>query len=136
MGDYLVNIWTPRLKKPKTKVTLTSLQSESGWIPVRVYGTLSDSLQPKERVPSLSFLETASCVCTKVSYLDAASLLNRFLGRTDSNAIKLRTLSDGICRIGTEICEKLSSATVRILSMYGFDYESGLPLEGAILSDR
>lgn len=81
-------------------------------------------------------MEAASCVCTKTSYRDAAGILNRFLGRTGVNAIKLRTLSDGICRIGTEISKELSDVTAHILSMYGFDDESGLPLEGVVLSDN
>lgn len=123
-------------KKTKTEVTSTSLESESGRIPIHVHGPLADSLQPKERVLSLSFLEAASCVCTKTSYRDATDILNRFLGRAGANTIKLRTLSDSICRIGTEISEELSDVTAHILSMYGFDAESGLPLEDAALSDN
>lgn len=112
------------------------MESESGRISIRVYGSLADSLQPKERVLSLSFLEAASCVCTKTSYWDAADILNRFPGRTDINSIKLRTLSDSIGRIGAEISEELSDVTAHILSMYGFDAESALPLEGVVLSDN
>lgn len=114
----------------------TSLEAESGRIALRVSGAFADSLQPKERVLSLSFLEAASCVCTKTSYRDAADILNRFLGRNDMNTIKLRTLSDSICRIGAEISEKLSDVTAYILSMYGFDRESGLPLDDAALSEN
>ncbi len=117
------------------KVRSTSLESESGRIAVHVYGAFADSLQPKERILSLSFLEAASCVCTKASYRDAVDILNRFLGRTGINTIKLRTLSDSICRIGTEVSEELSNITAHILSMYGFDDESGLPLEDVVLSD-
>lgn len=112
------------------------MESESGRISIRVYGSLADSLQPKERVLSLSFLEAASCVCTKTSYWDAADILNRFPGRTDINSIKLRTLSDSISRIGAEISEELSDVIAHILSMYGFDAESALPLEGVVLSDN
>lgn len=114
----------------------TSLEAESGRIALRVSGAFADSLQPKERVLSLSFLEAASCVCTKTSYRDAADILNRFLGRNDMNTIKLRTLSDSICRIGAEISEKLSDITAYILPMYGFDSESGLPLDDAALSEN
>ena len=112
------------------------MESESGRISIRVYGSLADSLQPKERVLSLSFLEAASCACIKTSYWDAADILNRFPGRTDINSIKLRTLSDSIGRIGAEISEELSDVTAHILSMYGFDAESALPLEGVVLSDN
>ena len=112
------------------------MEAESGRISIRVYGSLADSLQPKERVLSLSFLEAASCARTKTSYRDAADILNRFLGRTDINLIKLRTSSDSIGRIGTEVSEELSDVTAHILSMYGFDAESALPLEGVVLSDN
>lgn len=113
-----------------------SLEAESGRIAFFVRGELADSLQPKERVLSLSFLEAASCVCTKASYRDAADILNRFLGRADTNTIKLRTLSDSICRIGAGISQELSDVTAHILSMYGFDDESGLPLEDVVLPDN
>ena len=112
------------------------MESESGRIAICVYGALADSLLPKERVLSLSFLEAASCVCTKASYRDAADILNRFLGRTDINTIKLRTLSDSMGRIGSEISKSLSDVTAHILSVYGFDDESGLPLEDAVLSSN
>ena len=102
---------------------------------MRVHGAFADSLQPKERVLSLSFLEAASCVCTKTSYRDAADILNRFLGRAGTDTVKLRTLSDSICRIGAEVSQELSDVTAHILSMYGFDDGSGLPLEDVALSD-
>ncbi len=136
MGNYPANTWTSRLKKLETKVRPTSLEAESGRIAIRVHGAFANSLQPKERVLSLSFLEAASCVCTKTSYRDAADILNRFLGRADTNTIKLRTLSDSICRIGAEISKELSDVTAHILCMYGFDDESGLPLEDVALSDN
>ena len=50
--------------------------------------------------------------------------------------IKLRTLSDCICRTGAEISRELSDVTSYILSVYGFDGESGLPLGDVVLSDN
>lgn len=111
------------------------MDSEAGRIAIHVYGELADSLQPKERVLSLSFQEAASCVCTKTSYRDSVDILNRLLGRAGTDTIKLRTLSDSMGRMGAEISQKLSDLTANILSMYGFDDESGIPLEGAVLSD-
>ena len=113
----------------------TSLDAESGRISFHVHGTFAESLQPKERVLSLSFLEASSCVCVKTSYRDATDILNRFLGRTGSGTIKLRTLSDSIGRIGEEVSLELSDVTARILAIYGFDDDSGLPMDGVILSD-
>ena len=95
----------------------TSLDAESGRISFHVHGTFAESLQPKERVLSLSFLEASSCVCVKTSYRDATDILNRFLGRTGSGTIKLRTLSDSIGRIGEEVSLELSDVTARILAI-------------------
>ena len=114
----------------------TSLDSESGRISLFVCGSLASSLKPKERILSLSFLEAASCVCTKTSYRDSTDIINRFLGRSGANTIKLRTLSDTICRTGAEISQELSNITSLILTMYGFDTESGLPLEDVVLSNN
>ena len=114
----------------------TSLDAESGRISFHVHGTFADSLQPKERVLSLSFLEASSYICVKTSYRDATDILNRFLGRAESEAVKLRTLSDSMCRIGEEVSQELSDVTARILALYGFDDESGLPADGVILSEN
>ena len=100
-----------------------------------MYGAFADSLQPKERVLSLSFLEASSYVCVKTSYRDATDILNRFFGRTESEVIKLRTLSDSMCRIGGEVSQELSDVTARILAMYGFDDENGLPKDSVVLSE-
>ena len=88
---------------------------------------LAGSLQPRQRVLSLSFLEASSYICVKTSYRDATDILNRFLGRTDADKIKPRTLSDSVCRTGNEIVDQLSAVTAHILAMYGFDDETGLP---------
>ena len=53
----------------------TSLDSESGRISLFVCGSLASSLKPKERILSLSFLEAASCVCTKTSYRDSTDII-------------------------------------------------------------
>lgn len=90
---------------------------------------------PKERVLSLAFLEAAAYICIKASYRDSADILNRFLGRAGTDTVRLRTLSDSICRIGAGISGELSAVTAHILAMYGFDTETGLPCEGVALSD-
>lgn len=100
-----------------------------------MHDAFANSLQPKERILSLSFLEASSFICVKTSYRDATDILNRFLGRSGSETIKLRTLSDSICRIGDEVSQELSDITSNILAMYGFDDESGLPMDGVVLSD-
>lgn len=112
------------------------MEAESGRVSFHAYGALADSLQPKERVLSLSFLEVSSYICVKTSYRDATDILNRFLGRSDMDRIKLRTLSDSMCRIGDEISRELSSVTAHILTMYGFDEETGLPMTDITLSDN
>ncbi len=97
---------------------------------------LAGLLLPRERILSLSFLEASSHICVKTSYRDATDILNRFLGRDDGDRIKLRTLSDSIGRTGNEISKEPSAVTARILAMYGFDDETGLPREGVALSDN
>lgn len=114
----------------------TTLDSEAGRIFFSAYGMLAGSLLPRERVLSLSFLETASYICVKTSYRDATDILNHFLGRPEEDKIKLRTLADCIGRTGNEISKELSVVTARILTMYGFDDETGLPRKGAALSDN
>lgn len=97
---------------------------------------LAGSLFPRERILSLSFLETASYICVKTSYRDATDILNHFLGRPEEDKIKLRTLADCIGRTGNEISKELSAVTSHILTMYGFDDETGLPCKGTVLSDN
>lgn len=111
------------------------MDAELGRICFHVHDTFADSLQPKERVLSLSFLEVSSRVCVKTSYRDATDILNRLLGRMEPETIKLRTLSDSMCRIGDEVSQELSNVTAKILAIYGFDGESGLPMDGVTLSD-
>lgn len=97
---------------------------------------LASSLQPRERILSLAFLEASAFVCTKLSYRTAAETLNRFLHRTKGDAVKLKTLSDSMQRTGREISEKLASVTEKNLAACGFSRETGLPLEGATLSQN
>lgn len=97
---------------------------------------LAGSLLPRERILSLSFLETASYICVKTSYRDATDILNHFLGRSEEDKIKLRTLADCIGRTGNEISKELSAVTSHILTMYDFDDETGLPCKGTVLSDN
>lgn len=112
------------------------MESEIGRIPVHVQDDLASSLQPKERILSLAFLEASAFVCTNLSYRAAADTLNRFLHRTGENAVKLKTLSDSMQRIGGEISKKLISVTEKTLATYGFNSETGLPMEGVVLSEN
>lgn len=61
-------------------------------------------------------------------------MINLFHHRDDSEAMKLRTLSDCVGRIGEQVSNELKETTGRILKMYGFDSETGLPMEGVSLS--
>ena len=60
-------------------------------------------------------------------------MINLFQHRDDNEAVKLRTFSDCMGRIGGQISNELGKTTERILKMYGFDSETGLPVEGACL---
>ncbi|MCD8330667.1 MAG: hypothetical protein LUC27_08365 [Lachnospiraceae bacterium] len=81
-------------------------------------------------------MECVSYLSTKLSYRDATETANRLFHRLPEQEIKLRTLSDGIQRVGTEIVDTLMEETHRILSDNGFNPETGLPLETTILSSN
>ena len=61
-------------------------------------------------------------------------MLNRFQHRDASQTMKLRTLSDCMERMGSQISEELEKTTGSVLKMYGLDTETGLPVEGVCLS--
>lgn len=61
-------------------------------------------------------------------------MISLFQHRGDNETVKLRTLSDSVGRIGKQISYELGKTTGRILAMYGFDAETGLPMEGVSLS--
>ena len=63
-------------------------------------------------------------------------MINLFLHREDEDAIKLRTLSDSMNRIGNKISCKLEETSRRILKMNGFNKETGLPEKNIILSEN
>lgn len=96
-------------------------------MPLCVCGQLASELKPKERVLAEAFLEAAARVCTRLSYRDSVDTLNRFLRRKGEETVKLRTLSNSMQRMGKEISWELMTATERVLLMYGFDPETGLP---------
>lgn len=95
---------------------------------------MAQSLQPKERIPSVGYLRLSSEICTKLSYREAVEIINHFQHRNGHDAIKLRTLADCMGRIGCKISQALGEASGRVLKMYGFDSENGLPMEGVSLT--
>ena len=95
---------------------------------------MAQSLQPKERVCSTGYMELSCRLCTKLSYRNATEMLNLFQHRDAGEAVKLRTLSDSVERVGEQISARLEETTQRVLKMYGFDSGTGRPMEGACLS--
>lgn len=114
----------------------TEVESELGRIPAHVLDGLAQSLRPKERVSSIGYLCLSSEICTKLSYREAVEVINLFQHRDSRGAVKLRTLSDCMDRIGGQISTALGETAERVLSMYGFDRETGLPKEGVALSEN
>ena len=88
----------------------------------------------KGRHYSNGYLNLSCKLCTKLSYRDAAEMLNLFQHRDADQAMKLRTLSDCIERAGSRISDELEKTTGKVLKMYGLDAETGLPMEGVCLS--
>lgn len=101
---------------------------------MRIRDSLASSLRPKERVMSPAYLSLSARLCTRFSYRDAAETLNLFLHRGGADSVKQRTLSDAMERTGGGISAELARNTGKILGMYGFDRETGLPGEDAELS--
>ena len=97
---------------------------------------MAQSLQPKERVCSIGYMELSCRLCTKLSYRNAAEMLNLFQHRDAGEAVKLRTLSDSVERVGEQISARLEETTQKVLKMYGFDSGTGRPMEGVCLSSN
>ena len=95
---------------------------------------MAQSLQPKERVCSTGYMELSCRLCTKLSYRNATEMINLFQHRDAGETIKLRTLSDSVERVGEQISARLEEMTQKVLKMYGFDSETGRPMEGVCLS--
>ena len=76
----------------------------------------------------------SSFLCTKLSYRASADTLNLFLHRNDSSTVKLRTLSDSMTQIGSEISCELTAITNGVLKENGFDASTGMVCENVILS--
>ncbi len=95
---------------------------------------LAQSIQPKERLYSNSYLDLSCKLCTKLSYRNAAEILNLFQHRDAGQTMKLRTLSDCMERVESQISDELEKTTGRVLKMYGLDAQTGLPAEGVCLS--
>lgn len=74
-------------------------------------------------------------LCTKLSYRESVKVINLFQHRPDSKAVRLRTLTDSMERIGGKISAALEETTEKVLERYGFDSETGLPQEGISLSE-
>ena len=112
----------------------TAVESELGRIPVCLMDDMAQSLQPKERVCSTGYMELSCRLCTKLSYRNATEMINLFQHRDAGETIKLRTLSDSVERVGEQISARLEEMTQKVLKMYGFDSETGRPMEGVCLS--
>ena len=86
-----------------SRIRKTAVESELGRIPVSVMDELAQSIQPKERLYSNGCRDLSCKLCTKLSYRDAAEMLNRFQHRDASQTMKLRTLSGCMERMGSQI---------------------------------
>ena len=109
------------------------LDSEVGRIPIRVWGELGSSLQPKERMYSHSVVDLMMTAMAIVSDRKAAYLLNRAFHREDDNAFKLRTMTDLCERIGAQISAASRDRAMQALAAAGFSPTTGQPLPDAQL---
>ena len=92
---------------------------------------MAQSLQPKERVCSTGYMELPCRLCTKLSYRNATEMLNLFQHRDAGEAVKLRTLSDSVERVGEQISARLEETTQRVLKYTGLTAEPAGPWKGS-----
>ena len=109
------------------------LDSEIGRIPIRVWGELGSSLQPKERMYSHSVVDFMMTTMAIVSDRKATYLVNRTFHREDDNAFKLRTMTDLCERIGAQISAASRDRSMQALAANGFSPTTGQPLPDAQL---
>lgn len=107
-----------------------------GRILFRSCSELADQLQPKERIISISFQMIIAMICSRVSYREAVELLNQMYHRSSNNTLKLRTFSDYVQRMGTEVSDAIEGLSQNILDHAGFDPETGLPRPETVLSSE
>ena len=62
-------------------------------------------------------------------------MLNLVYHKSESETVKLRTLSDNAIRIGKEITNEIMRKSESVLKMYGFNAETGLVENGVTLSE-
>ena len=75
-------------------------------------------LKPKQRLRSRSFCELNLRLVSKLSYRDAADLLNRVLHRDECNSIKTSTLEDWVESYGESLSDGYMSRAEEILDSY------------------
>jgi len=98
-------------KQEPAQKRIAEVEFELGRVLVRVFGDMAPSLQPKERISSISFLSLAARTCTVLSYRKAAKMLNLFFHRDSRDSIKLRMFSNMVERAGGRISSTLTAVT-------------------------
>lgn len=127
---------TLKKRRQKNHEKKSEIESELGRIPVCVLDSLAQSIQPKQRLCSIGYLQLASKLCTELSYRDSTEIINLFQHRDEFESVKLRTFSDSMNRMGSRISDTLTETSEKILKMYVFDSETGHPMEGVCLSQN
>ena len=90
-------------------------------------------MKVKGKVYSLTFTELFSMFVTDVSYRRCADMLDRGLNRPEGEGFSFRTLKDLALRIGSGIDAAMENEAEEILSVHGFDPDTGLPLDPEFL---
>ena len=122
------------LRRKKGKGKVCELEAEIGRVQIANGSGMMPKHQPKERLYSLRFRETALLVGTELSFHDAVAMLNRFLHREDEKVIKNRTYQDFCQRSGQELTAYLAAKTQEILECAGFETGTNKPQAGDALA--
>jgi hypothetical protein len=82
------------------------------------------TLQPKERVWSISYSRLCLNLCSDRSYRRVTDLINTVLHRSSEDSLKVRTLTDFIERVGGKIEDYLIDFSENVLDEYHFELEA------------
>jgi hypothetical protein len=98
-----------------------TVESEIGRLRIANLKDVLSTLQPKERVWSISFSRLCLNFGVNLSYRKSAKLINRVLHRSSEDSLKVCTLADFIERVGGKIEDYLTTISENILNNHHFE---------------
>ena len=106
-----------------------------GRLDVSIPQSVEDEMVFDQRIWDPVLLSQIMRTCAKSSFRDAEDISNGLLRRADPDRFSFRTLQDTVRREGRLAEREMVRMAGQELRMYGFNPETGKPLEGAVLSE-